>query len=116
MNHTQPVIAVIGSSLFLAGVAASLRCDLARQVIEITSGGEAMSGLLGHTPSLLLMDAAQSTSSQLAALMSACPNLPIIVLDADAQQLTIHSSQQFPAASFADLAQVIENLSPSFIR
>jgi hypothetical protein len=118
LNNLPLVIAVIGNSLFLAGVAASLRRDLggiksAWQVIEIIPDGEALSGLEGHAPNMLLVDAAQSTPDQLAALMSACPNRPIIALDADAQQLTIHSSQQFPAASFADLALVIENLSPS---
>jgi hypothetical protein len=119
LNNLSPVIAVIGNSLFLAGVAASLRCDLggikpAWQVIEIAPDGKGLADLEGHAPNLLLVDAAQSTSEQLATLMSACPNRPIIALDADAQQLTVRTSHQYPAASFADLAQVIEKLSPTF--
>jgi hypothetical protein len=113
LHNLPSVIAVIGDSLFLAGVAASLRQDTARQVIEIAPDGQGLAGLQGHAPNLLLVDAAQSTSEQLATLMSACPNRPIIALDADAQQVTVRTSPQYPAASFADLAQVIEKLSPN---
>jgi hypothetical protein len=65
-------------------------------------------------PDLILVDAQQFTPTQTEQLMATFPaghSPPIFRLSLEAQRLTVLSSQQFPAASLADLEQVIETIS-----
>ena len=106
-------IVIFGNSILLVGIAESLRINPALEVVELHSKEE-KSLLNGTRPDLVIVDAAQTPSSLLAELMSFLsfmPGLPFISLHADTKQLTIHSTQQYPAVSQSDLTQVIDKLS-----
>jgi hypothetical protein len=113
LSVPKRLIVIYGASIFLSGIAATLRANPALEIVEMRLG-EKLSSLGTTQPSIVLVDSAQTSPGEIAALMAACsawPGLPFLSLDATNQQLTIHASRQYPAASLSDLAQVLDKLS-----
>ncbi len=112
MFYTKRVI-IYGDSIFLSGIAETLRTDSGLKVVEIHPRDGKMK-LERSQPDIVLVDASQTSLDQLTALMLSFrsrPGLPFISLNADDKQLTVLSSQQYPAVSLPDLTQVIKNFS-----
>lgn len=110
MAHVKRVI-VYGDSIFLSGIAELLRADAGLEIVEIRlQGGEIK--LKNSQPDVVLVDALQTSLNQISALMLSFhsrPGLPFISLNADDKQLTVLSSQQYPAVNLPNLTQVIKN-------
>ena len=109
MSDTKRVI-IYGDSIFLSGIAESLRADSGLKVVEIHPQGGKIN-LETSEPDVVVVDASRTSQDQLAVLMAlfrSKPGLPFISLDADDKQLTVLSSLQYPAVSLPDLTQVIK--------
>lgn len=113
MNVSQKRAALIyGDSIFLTGVSDTLRLRGDLTVAALPPQAD-FSAVMALHPDLILVDAQQFTPNQTEQLMATFPDghSPVILrLNADSQRLTVFSSQEFPAASFDDLAQAIETI------
>ncbi len=111
----QTVVVLYGNSVLLEGIAASLRNYEGLGVLAVPLQTDT-TYLKNLHPDLVLVDASQFTPNQTEELIADFHTgypPPIIRLIMDSQQLTITSTQQFPAASFDDLGQVLDMISKS---
>lgn len=112
MPVTYRTALIYGDTLFLTGIADVLHSLPGLEVIERKAGdGETL--FTGTRPDIILIDAAQISLPQMEQLIESfpiqpCP--PFARLSASQQGLTIHSMQNLPAATFADLRLVIEKI------
>jgi len=109
MLHPKRVI-VYGDSIFLSGIAETLRADLELRVVEIQTQNSEVK-LKNSQPDIVVVDSSQISLDQVSLLMLSFPSrpgLPFISLNADAKQLTVLSSQQYPAVSLPDLTQILK--------
>lgn len=98
--------------MFLKGIAGILRSVPDMDVIE-TKPGDGDASFAETQPDVVLIDAAQISFPQMERLIESftsrpCP--PFVRLDANGQQLTVHSTQNLPAVNLADLAQALEKI------
>lgn len=108
MTTCRRKVLVYGDTLFLQGIAVTLR---ARMDLDITEARLAPPADLN--PDVLLVDAAQTSLAETETLLKtfAPPHtLNIVRLDADRQSLTVHSIHSRPAVCLADLTQAIEQI------
>ena len=104
-------VIMYGDTIFLSGIAETLRIDSGLDVIELPLQSGDMP-LKNSFPDMVLVDASQISLDQLAVLMSyfpSNPGLPFISLNVEAKQLIMLSSRQYPAVSLPDLTTVIRN-------
>lgn len=108
----QRVVLLYGDSVFLSGVAETLRTNPALNVLEVKPQTDPPL-LDSQNPDVVLMDAAQITPNQVEVLMasfSANPTPAFLRLNADIQELTVLSAQHYPAVNLSDLTQMLEKL------
>jgi hypothetical protein len=112
MTSAHRTAVVFGDSLFLQGIAAILRSLPGVDVIEWEpEDGDPV--FTETQPDIIFLDAAQISFPQMEQLIESFPTQPhppFVRLDADGQQLTVHSTHNLPAASLTDLAQAIEKI------
>lgn len=112
MSAAHHTAVIYGDTLFLEGIAEMLHSLPGMNVIERKPGdGETL--FTGTRPDIVLIDAAQISFPQMEQLIESFPSKPcppFVRLNANEQQLTVHSTQNLPAATFADLRRVIENI------
>lgn len=107
------VTLIYGDSIFLTGILEMLRTHGDLSVAALPPQADSSAVIALH-PDLILVDALQFTPTQTDQLMEFFPSghsPPILRLSADSQQLTVLSTQIFPAASIDDLAQALEIIS-----
>jgi hypothetical protein len=101
---------IYGDSVFLKGIADTLRILPDLEVMEACP--KTINTLLADArPDVVFVDAAQMTPLQAEGLLSiftADHSPSILRLDARNGKMTVHSAQQFPAASFTDLRLALE--------
>lgn len=111
----QKVVVLYGNSMLLEGISESLRKHEGLDVLAVPFQTDS-TYLKNLHPDLVLVDAFQFTPNQTEELIATFHEVhppPIIRLILDSQQLTITSTQQFPAASFDDLEQALDMISKS---
>jgi DNA-binding response OmpR family regulator len=104
------ILVTYGDTALLEGITQALQAGgvLTVRSVSLLSDVAALANL--H-PDLILVDASQVTAKQIETLIfsfSSNPIPPILSLDSNTQRLTVLSAQQYPAASLADLTQVLE--------
>ena len=103
---------IYGDTLFLGGIAEILHSLPELDVIERkpTAGN---CPFADTQPDVVLIDAAQISLPEMEALIESFPTHPrppFLRLSADGQQLTVHSTQNLPAVTLADLTQALEKI------
>jgi hypothetical protein len=112
MSTAHRTAVIYGNTLFLEGIAEVLRSLPGMNVIERkpVDGGALF---MGTRPDVVLIDAAQISFPQMEQLIESFPTKPcppFVRMNASEQELTVHSMQNLPAATLADLARVIEKI------
>jgi hypothetical protein len=106
MTTCRRKVLVYGDSLFLKGIAVTLRARMDFDVMETQSA------LPAHfDPDVLLVDGAQTSFEETDTLLKTfspthIPNM--VRLDTSGQSLTIYSIHNLPAVDLTDLAQAME--------
>lgn len=104
----QPKVILCGSSLFLAGVEASLRDQGELDVERLESTpAQAQIQLSERRPDVVIFDLAAFDAESMLALLTAQPGLRLIGLDLNSNTLVVFSSQQRLAQTTSDLTQLI---------
>jgi hypothetical protein len=112
MTSVHRTAVIYGDTLFLKGITEILRSLPGVDVIERKPGdGESL--FTETQPDVVLIDAAQISFQQMEQLIASfpiqpCP--PFVRLNANVQQLTVHSTQNLPAVNIADLTQALEKI------
>lgn len=107
------VALIYGDSILLAGISETLRTHNNLTVVTVKLLADPAT-LTNLNPDLILVDASQITPTQTEGLIAAFPeghSPRIIRINMDSQQLTIVSTQQFPAANIEELEQALEMIS-----
>ena len=112
MSVTHRIVVIYGDTLFLEGIAEVLHSLPGMAVIERKPGdGEPF--FTGTRPDIILIDAAQISYPQMEQLIESFPTKPappFVRLNASQQGLTVHSTQNLPAVTLADLTQALEKI------
>lgn len=113
--HDRPVVLLLGASLFVIGVEASLQ---ARPELKIVRSEDALVDLPGLIdavqPDVIVFDSGESMVVTLPALLQLLPkgsHIPLIGMDLSAnEEVTIFSTQQHPVIKSEDLVQAIHKV------
>jgi DNA-binding NarL/FixJ family response regulator len=108
---THRTAVLYGDTLFLHGIAEVLRSMPGMEVIEKQPQGEPAFAEI--QPSVILLDAAQTSLTQMETLLRSFPSgqcPPLIRLSAESQLLTVLTAQSLPAVEIADLRQALEKI------
>ena len=101
-------VAFYGNSLFLHGIASSLEAAPWLEVVHIQPDeSDAYPSLEGLDASLLAFDIQETPPELVLALFKETPNLTLLELDPEGDQLTVLSSQMSGARTTGDLIEVI---------
>ncbi len=110
MSTPRRVI-ICGDSVFLTGVAESLRAMPGLEIVQVNARHpDAAARLAALQPDVIVVDQADAAVNTLLALLYQRPDLPVVGLDVSRNLLTILSAQEYPAADLSDLARVIQDL------
>ncbi|HBY98103.1 MAG: hypothetical protein M5U01_16880 [Ardenticatenaceae bacterium] len=107
----QPTVVLYGKSLLMAGLEVSLRRQPGLEVIRIdalTAGEEQAWEEL--RPDVVIFDVAAARLEGAFACLQEHPGVVLIGLHPASPQVTTLSTQQYPARTVKDLAQVIQAL------
>lgn len=112
MTSAHRTAVIYGDTLFLDGIAEILHSLPELEVIERrpADGGCPFAEI---QPDVVLIDAAQISLPQMEELIKSFPARPcppFVRLSADGQQLSVHSTQNLPAITLADLTQALEKI------
>jgi DNA-binding NarL/FixJ family response regulator len=112
MTSAHRTAVIYGDTLFLEGIAEILHSLPELDVIERKP--IAGSCPFAETqPDVVLIDAAQISLPEMEQLIESFPTQPcppFVRLSADGQQLCVHSAQNLPAVTLADLTQALEKI------
>lgn len=112
MNCGHRIAVIYGDTLFLEGIAEILYSLPELEVIE----RKPAFGSCPFTeiqPDVVLIDAAQVSLPEMEELIESFPTQlcpPFLRLSADGQKLSVHSTQNLPAVTLADLTQALEKI------
>lgn len=112
MTSGHRTAVIYGDTLFLEGIAEILHSLPGMDVIE-RKPGDADAPFAETQPDVVLIDAAQISLPQMEELIESFPTQPcppFVRLNVNEQQLTVHSAQNLPAVTLADLTQVLEKI------
>lgn len=105
-KRTQVV--VYGSSLHMAGIAASLKADASLEVVWVNSHSPTARQRLNEiNPGVIAFDLNDPSSCLDTTLLREKPNLLLIGVDASTDELLVLSSYPSQAFSVADLVNII---------
>ncbi len=101
-------VAVYGSSLYMAGIAASLRADQGLKVLRILPGGPDDLRLLEEfAPEAIAFDVGEPVPGPVLAVLSKTPGLLLIGVDPAGDKMLLLSGRNGEALCVADLVRVI---------
>ncbi|MBW7885580.1 MAG: hypothetical protein H3C34_23715 [Caldilineaceae bacterium] len=111
----QRVVLLLGASLFVAGVEASLRAHSELVVVQIDEPFSNVQGQIADLrPDVIVFDSGESSldgAPSLVQLLKQSPNIPIIGIDLDANsEITVFSTQHRRVIKAEDLVQAIQSL------
>lgn len=102
-------VVVYGSSLNMAGIAASLKGDAGLEVVRIDSHSPAFQQRLNELdPAVIAFDLSDPSSGLDVRLLRQRPGLLLVGVDSASDELLILSSQQERVVAMADLLRVIQ--------
>ncbi len=117
MSIVHRTVMIYGDTLFLKGIADLLHALPGLDVIEKMFGDGGYL-FVEIRPDIVLLDASQTSLLQMAQLIESFPTKPcppFVRLNASEKRLTVHSTQNLPAVTVADMARVIEKICDSVI-
>lgn len=100
-------VAVCGSSLTMAGLAASLKASLDVDVVRIPTIAAALAQYHDDLAAVIAFDLGELSGDLAAGLLRERPGLLLIGVDPDSERLLVLSGRAEPALSVADLIQII---------
>lgn len=107
MADTTRVV-LYGSSLYVAGLAASLKTHPSLDVIHTPSGSPAFEQCRqAQAPAVLIFDLGEMPADLVLLQLRACPGLMLIGVDAASEDILLLSGQRTRAMTMNDLAQLI---------
>lgn len=110
MNKRTQVV-VYGSSLNMAGVAASLKGDAGLEVVRIDSPSPTFHERLKELhPTVIAFDLSDPSSSLDVGMLRERPGLLLVGVDPASDELLVLSSQQERAVTVTDLLRVIHRV------
>lgn len=109
---SSKVVILSGHSLFAEGTASSLRQKATALTIEVIDPREpdVLFQIQKHQPDTVILDGGDATlrtNCPLDAMLRTVPNLRIILLDLDSEQIQIVTGENHTAESAADLIEAI---------
>ncbi len=107
MADTTRVV-VYGSSLYMAGLAASLKADPSLDVTHIHSGSPAFEQCRqAQPPAAFVFDLGEIAADLVLLQLRVCPGLMLIAVDAATEDILVLSGQQVRAVTMNDMARLI---------
>lgn len=107
MADTTRVV-VYGRSLYMAGLAASLKANVSLDVIHILAGSPAFEQCWqAQAPAAFVFDLGEISADLALSQLRACPGLMLIGVDASSEDILVLSGQRARALTMNDLAQLI---------
>jgi hypothetical protein len=101
-------VVVYGSSLYMAGLAASLKANASLDVIHILAGSPAFEPCRqALAPVALIFDLGEMSADLALSQLRACPGLMLIGVDAASEDILVLSGQRARAVTMNDMAQLI---------
>jgi hypothetical protein len=101
-------VVVYGSSLYMAGLVASLKADPSLDVVHIHSGSLAFEQCRqGLAPAAIVFDLGEMPPDLALAQLRACPGLMLIGVDPASEDILLLSGQQTRAVTMSDMALLI---------
>jgi len=111
--ENQRIIALVGDSLFMDTVEASLKSQQGMNVIRIQGYvGDVKACVESVHPDLVIFDWDTYYSRFVMLMLKDQPGIPFIGLDVSSRQVIVMSSQQYTPLTVNDLAQVIQLYTP----
>jgi hypothetical protein len=109
----QRTAALYGSSLFMAGLEASLKAIRGLVVVRIdTTRPDAVDNLAVLCPDVVIFDLDAPHAQFVVSFLSEHPGLPLVGLGLTSDRVVVLSSQQYTAQTTRDLARVIQIIQP----
>jgi DNA-binding NarL/FixJ family response regulator len=109
----QRIAALCGSSLFMAGLEASLKAIDGFAVVRIdTTLPNAVDHLAVLCPDVVIFDLDAPQAQFVVSFLSEHPGLPLVGLGLTSDRVVVLSSQQYTAQTMRDLARVIQIIQP----
>ncbi len=112
MSAAHHTVLIYGDTLFLEGIAEVLRSLPGVELIK-SKPDRGEIPFMEIQPDIVLIDAAQISLPQMEQLIESLASKPcpsFLRMNASSQELTVHSMQNLPATTLAELAQVIEKI------
>lgn len=104
-------VVIYGSSLYMAGLAASLKTDPSLDVTHIHSGSlDFEQCRQAQAPAAIVFDIDELSSDRLLIQLRACPGLTLIGVDAASEDILLLSGQQVRAATISDMVQLVTGM------
>jgi hypothetical protein len=101
-------VVLYGSSLYMAGLAASLKTNPSLNVIHIHAGSPAFEHCRqAQVPAAFVFDLGEMSADLALSQLRACPGLMLIGVDAASEDILVLSGQRARALTMNDLAQLI---------
>ena len=101
-------VVLYGSSLYMAGLAASLKTNPSLNVIHIHAGSPAFEHCRqAQAPAAFVFDLGEISADLVLSQLRACPGLLVIGVDAASEDILVLSGQRARALTMNDLAQLI---------
>ncbi len=106
----QPVVVLLGKSLFLDGVAMGLGGRPSLGVVQMdTAGPDVGERLKSLEPGLIVFELDGARTAALFPLLKAHPGIPLLGLDLDSCQVIVLSSSRHLAANMQALCQLVSS-------
>ena len=106
----QQRVLLIGDSILIDGIAASLKSNQRLHVLQVDPDITAVEDCIGaFAPGLILFDANELQADSVVCLLKEHPGIHLVGLDTMASRMLVLSSYQRVAPSMRDLLQVVED-------
>ena len=112
MTSAHRTAVIYGDTLFLQGIAEILHSLPGMEVIE-RKPADGDAPFAETQPDVVLIDAAQISLPEMEDLIESFPTQPcppFVRLNVNEQLLSVHSTQNLPAVTLADLKQALEKI------
>lgn len=101
-------VVLYGSSLYMAGLAASLKTDPSLEVTHVSSGSlDVEQRRQAQAPAAIIFDIDEMSAERVLEQLRVCPGLTLIGVDAASEDILLLSGQQVRAVTMNDMAQLV---------
>lgn len=101
-------VVIYGSSLYIAGLAASLKTNPSLDVNHVCSGSQVFEQCRqAQAPAAFVFDLSEMPAELVLLQLRACPGLLLIGVDAASEDILLLSGQQVRAVTMNDMAQLV---------